>query len=54
MEKRNKIKPKTKPIKMPSYTHTDRQGMKWRMAGSRPVSWLADKVMQDCGLPLLK
>ena len=29
------------------YTHTDSFGMRWRMAGSRPVSALADKIMND-------
>lgn len=30
---------------MPTYTHTDRSGMRWRFVGARPVSELADKVM---------
>jgi hypothetical protein len=35
-----------------TYTHIDSSGMPWRFSGSRPVSKLADLVMQDCGLPL--
>lgn len=46
---------KTKrPAKRPSYTHRDGSGMSWRMAGSRPVSSLADKIMAELGLPLSK
>lgn len=30
-----------------NYTHTDGSGMPWRMDGSRPVSALADKVMEE-------
>ena len=29
------------------YTHVDKSGMKWRFVGSRPVSELADKVMEE-------
>lgn len=52
-------KPKRKqgPIRDPNdpvYTHRDATGLGWRMVGSRPVSALADSVMRDCGLPLLK
>jgi hypothetical protein len=32
---------KEKPI----YTHEDKGGMKWRFEGNRPVSQLADSVM---------
>ena len=32
---------------MKPYTHTDKDGMPWRMEGNRPISALADKVMQD-------
>ena len=32
------------------YTHQDKGGMAWRMVGSRPVSRLADEVMQACGM----
>jgi hypothetical protein len=28
-----------------TYTHVDAQGMKWRFDGSRPVSALADSIM---------
>lgn len=31
------------------YTHTDRSGMRWRFVGSRPVSELADIVMETRG-----
>lgn len=34
------------------YTHKDRQGMRWRFVGSRPVSELADTVMKESGLSL--
>ena len=30
------------------YTHIDGGGMPWRFEGSRPVSALADKVMEEC------
>lgn len=33
-----------------TYTHTDANGMRWRMSSNRPVSELADKTMADCGL----
>jgi hypothetical protein len=46
-----KKKPKKK-TSTPKYTHTDPSGMAWRMAGSRRVSALADKIMRDMGLPL--
>ena len=29
------------------YTHIDEAGMLWRFEGSRPVSLLADKVMDE-------
>lgn len=35
---------------MSKYTHTDSSGMGWRFAGSRPISALADQIMQQCGL----
>jgi hypothetical protein len=53
-------KPQAKPGPIrdpndPVYTHRRRgSDMGWRMVGSRPVSALADQVMRECGLPLLK
>ena len=32
---------------MKPYTHIDKDGMPWRFEGSRPVSKLADDVMQS-------
>ena len=29
------------------YTDTDSSGMKWRWEGSRPISELADKIMDE-------
>ena len=29
------------------YTHSDKQNMRWRMEGSRPISELADRVMSE-------
>jgi len=55
------MKTKTKKAKQKSprphlrrYTHTDKDGVRWRMVGARPVSEIADRVMRDCGLPLRK
>jgi hypothetical protein len=32
---------------MKEYTHRDSTGMLWRFEGSRPISQLADQVMQE-------
>jgi hypothetical protein len=32
------------------YPYQDASGMRWRLAGSRPTSELADQVMRECGL----
>lgn len=36
----------------PQYCHRDKQGIKWRFVGARPVSELADTVMRECGMKL--
>jgi hypothetical protein len=36
------------------YTHKDAQGVRWRFAGGRPVSEIADAVMRDCNFPIPK
>ena len=51
MPSKRKKPAKRKPQAV-TYTHKDASGMPWRMVGGRPVSWLADKTMADCGLPL--
>lgn len=43
------MKPKPKPKSEHTYTHRDESGMLWRWDGSRPVSKLADEVMDECG-----
>lgn len=32
---------------MKNYTHKDESGMRWRFEGSRPISALADEVLEQ-------
>jgi hypothetical protein len=43
---------KKEPIQVPRYTHKDKDGIKWRFVGQRPVSEIADKVMKECRMRL--
>jgi hypothetical protein len=52
MVKKKKLKKGHRPPKGIHYTMVDERGIRWRMAGSRPVSELADSVLAACGLPL--
>lgn len=44
-----KAKAKPAPAE-PTYTWKDRQGVRWRWSGSRPVSEIADKVVREAQL----